>query len=503
MSSSKPVGSECDAPTRPDAIFKQASICEEVEDAPAGAKKLTLMDTYRSYGVDFPREVEARVVRKVDARLLPMIVVIYLFNYLDRNSITQARLYGLQEDTGVKGATYQTAISIFSAGYIAMQLPSTMIMTKMQPHIFLPGCIIIWAVVSGCTAATTSPAGLLTVRFFLGIVEAPFFPSAIYYLSCWYTKKELGLRMALLVSGLLLSNCFAGLISAGILSGMAGVGHLSAWRWLFILEGAATILLGTNVVAQGRLAADAGSDEVLGHEDAPLKQAILAALADYRVWLFACLQMSTTVSISFSHFFPTLIQQLGFKNNTVVLLLTAPPYFFAFVWALAFAWDADRRQKRSPHAAISSATAIVGTVVLVAVSHERWARYALTFLVCAGTFGVYSTTYPWLSSTVVQPPTKRAAAIGIANTLANSASLFANYFWLDQFGPEYRVSWSCILAFQVLGLGCIAGLRFCLRRANRRFDGLEARVDPGDMDALNGLDKDSQRAVLNGFRYVT
>ncbi|KAJ0130600.1 hypothetical protein HZ326_26302 [Fusarium oxysporum f. sp. albedinis] len=479
-------------------VFK--STREEVENVPT--KQLTLLDTYRSYTPEFSKETETQLVRKIDLRLLPLVVTIYLFNYLDRNSITQARLYGLQEDTHVKGATYQTAISIFSAGYIMMQLPSTLIMTKMQPHIFLV-CISLRA--CACTSATSSPAGLLIVRFILGIVEAPFFPGAIYYLSTWYTKKELGIRMALLVCGLLLSNCFAGLISAGILSGMAGVGHLAAWRWLFILEGLATILVdrGREVVAQGRLAVDAGSEEILGEEEITMKQAILSAVRDYRVWLFSCLQMSTTASISFSHFFPTLIQQLGFKNNTIVLLLTAPPYLFSFIWALSFAWDADRRQKRSPHAAISGLTAIAATIALVAIADRKWPRYALTFLVSAGTFGIYSTTYPWLSSTIVQPRVKRAASIGIANTLANSASLFANYFWLDQYGPDFRVSWACILAFQGLGFACILRLRYSLKRANKAFDELSATVDETSEESVNRLDKDSQRAVLNGFRFIT
>ncbi|WKT51797.1 hypothetical protein QSH57_002311 [Fusarium oxysporum f. sp. vasinfectum] len=500
-------------------VFKSTG--EEVENVPT--KQLTLLDTYRSYTPEFSKETEAQLVRKIDLRLLPLVVTIYLFNYLDRNSITQARLYGLQEDTHVKGATYQTAISIFSAGYIMMQLPSTLIMTKMQPHIFLPGCIILWACVSACTSATSSPAGLLIVRFVLGIVEAPFFPGAIYYLSTWYTKKELGIRMALLVCGLLLSNCFAGLISAGILSGMADVGHLAAWRWLFILEGLATIVIGVvaffllpdypgttswlteeeRVVAQGRLAVDAGSEEILGEEEITMKQAILSAVRDYRVWLFSCLQMSTTASISFSHFFPTLIQQLSFKNNTIVLLLTAPPYLFSFIWALSFAWDADRRQKRSPHAAISGLTAIAATIALVAITDQKWPRYALTFLASAGTFGIYSTTYPWLSSTIVQPRVKRAASIGIANTLANSASLFANYFWLDQYGPDFRVSWACILAFQGLGFACIMGLRYSLKRANKAFDELSATVDETNEENVNRLDKDAQRAVLNGFRFIT
>lgn len=96
-----------------------------------------VMEVYRSYTPEFSRETEKHLVRKIDRRLLPLVVIIYLFNYLDRNSITQARLYGLQEDTHVNGAVYQTAIAIFSAGYIAMQLPATMLMTKLRPSLYL------------------------------------------------------------------------------------------------------------------------------------------------------------------------------------------------------------------------------------------------------------------------------------------------------------------------------------------------------------------------------
>jgi hypothetical protein len=108
-----------------------------VENVESINKPNTVIDTYRSYSPEYREEAEKKIVRKIDKRLLPLVVIIYLFNYLDRNSITQARLYGLQKDTHVNGAVYQTAISIFSAGYIAMQLPSAMLMTKLRPSIYL------------------------------------------------------------------------------------------------------------------------------------------------------------------------------------------------------------------------------------------------------------------------------------------------------------------------------------------------------------------------------
>ncbi|RAK80801.1 MFS general substrate transporter [Aspergillus fijiensis CBS 313.89] len=481
-----------------------------------------VMATYRGYDPEFARKTEGELLKKIDRRILPLVLLIYLFNYLDRNSITQARVYGLQEDTHLEGAEYQTVISIFSVGYILMQVPSTMLMTKLRPSIYLPSCMIIWAIVSGCTAATHNVGSIMAVRFLLGFVEAPFFPGAIYFLSCWYTKKELGVRTALLVSGILLSNAFAGLISAGILTGMNHTTRLASWRWLFIIEGLATVVVALvamaflpdfpattkwlteaeRIVAQARLAEDAGSENALEDEKVPLPRALIWAAKDVRTWIFACMQMATTATISFSHFFPTLIKEIGFSNNTVVLLLTSPPYVVGFFWAVGWGWWADKRQTRSIPAGVSEGVAILAAILLIAVPEsQQWARYAFTFLICCGTYGVYATTYAWLSSTIVQPPAKRAVAIGIANTCANVASLFANYFWLDQYEPTYRVSWGCILAFECLGMACILTLRFLLRRANRRFEELATTMEVNGV-AMQRLDQDSRRAILNGFRYV-
>jgi hypothetical protein len=92
------------------------------------------------------------------------------------------------------------------------------------------------------------------------------------------------------------------------------------------------------------------------------------------VWLFACLQMSTTASISYSHFFPTLIKEIGFNNNTTVLLLTSPPSVFAFIWAIRFATLADRKHTRFDSAGISAIAAVVGVIIMITVFHNHWAR---------------------------------------------------------------------------------------------------------------------------------
>jgi sugar phosphate permease len=61
---------------------------------------------------------------------------------------------------------------------------------------------------------------------------------AVYLMSCWYTRRELALRTALLYSGLVLAQAFSGLIAAGVFSGMTGLAGIAGWQWLFILEAA-------------------------------------------------------------------------------------------------------------------------------------------------------------------------------------------------------------------------------------------------------------------------
>lgn len=116
-----------------------------------------------------------------------------------------------------------------------------------KPSIYLPTSMVLWGVISCLTgqhlasfaalifkyipAGTThSFTGAFLTRFLLGFVEAAFFPGALFLLSKWYKRSELGLRMALLSCGLLISNAFGSLMASGILSGMQGTLGYAAWR---------------------------------------------------------------------------------------------------------------------------------------------------------------------------------------------------------------------------------------------------------------------------------
>lgn len=250
--------------------------------------------------------LEKKLVQKIDLRLLPMLIIMYLMNYLDRNNIAAARLAGLEDDLGLTGTQYLTAVSILFVGYILMQVPSNLFLNKIgKPSIYLPICMVVWGVISAATAAAQSFGGLIAVRFFLGFVEAAYFPGCLFFLSLWYTRKELGFRTAILYSGSLMSGAFSGLITAGITGNLDGKRGLRAWRWLFIIEGVVTIFIAFIAIlilpdfprttkwltenerqlAVWRLDEDIGEDDWTGAQNQTFWHGMKLAFSDLKMWV--------------------------------------------------------------------------------------------------------------------------------------------------------------------------------------------------------------------------
>ena len=163
--------------------------------------------------------------------------------------------------------------------------------------------------------------------------------------------------MSILLCGSILSHAFGALIASVILDSMQGVLGLSAWRWLFIVEGSATILvalwsstvlpdfpetqqpgwLSEQEIRLAVLRMDEDSDSSasvaeLQTQSESLKSGFWMAISDSNVLLLTLAQGGHIVSTSFSVYFPTLAASLGY-DRTTALLLCAPPYLTAAVFA--------------------------------------------------------------------------------------------------------------------------------------------------------------------------
>jgi sugar phosphate permease len=116
---------------------------------------------------------DKRLVRKIDIRLLPFLIVMYLLNFLDRSNLAQARQGSLEKDLGMQGTDFNLATSIFFVGYLLMQLPSNIIITRVRPSIYLAAAVVMWGVVSTSNAAAHTFPQLVVIRFFLGKWHSP------------------------------------------------------------------------------------------------------------------------------------------------------------------------------------------------------------------------------------------------------------------------------------------------------------------------------------------
>jgi sugar phosphate permease len=140
----------------------------------------------------------------------------------------------MQKDLHMSDTMWSAGISLFYVGYIISQLPASVYLAKGLPRYQMPAYMMAWSVVTACMAAMSSGWSFLVCRF---CVEGPFLPMVSLMTSSWYTKEEAPLRMAIWHAGNIASNIFSGLLAAGVLTNMNGIGGLRAWQWFVLLEG--------------------------------------------------------------------------------------------------------------------------------------------------------------------------------------------------------------------------------------------------------------------------
>jgi MFS family permease len=141
------------------------------------------------------------------------------------------------------GNRYNIAVAVFFVPYVIFEAPSNFAMKYFSPSVWIGRIMISWGIVTICTSAVSSFAGLLVVRFFLGVVEAGFFPGVVMYLCYWYKPSERATRLAIFAGSVAVAGAFSGLLATGI-SFLNGKANLAGWQWLFILTGIPAVLFG-------------------------------------------------------------------------------------------------------------------------------------------------------------------------------------------------------------------------------------------------------------------
>ncbi|KAH8651051.1 allantoate permease [Xylariales sp. PMI_506] len=485
-----------------------ASHCERADtiDGKDGATEYDIIaTTFPSKDPEWHAQQTKKLLRKVDLRLLPWLVLMYTTNFLDRTALAQARLGTLEKDLRLKGVEYNTVTSILFIGYILLQLPSNLLLTKVRPSLYLCLMMAIWGTISASQAATQSFAGELVCRLFLGAAEAPFFSGAIFLMSSWYRADELTHRIAILYTGVAVANMFGGLIGAGVFANMAMAHGIAGWRWLFVIEGAATVGVAMiavffmpdypsttrwlsreeQVYAEWRMAQDVVGERDDRHAISPMV-ALKMAFSDYRLYLFMLLHHTNLLAQSFSYFFPTIVQSLGY-GSTTTLLLTVPVWFASLLASLGVSYSSSRNKDRAFHIAACMLIAAVGNIIVI-TTHGTGPRMFAMFLMPIGVLPAFQMNLAWITSSFPRPLSKRAVVVAACGMVGNMSSIYGSYMYPSSDGPIYvaaGIALACVCCFNAM---MAIVIRFVLGRENKK-------LESGDFSG-------PRAGLPEGFKYI-
>jgi MFS family permease len=297
--------------------------------------------------------------------------------------------------------------------------------------------MVSWGLVSAATMMATTPAMFHVMRFLLGVAEAGFFPGVILYLTYWYPAARRGRITALFMTAVPLSGVIGGPLSGWILERFDGVHGMAAWRWLFLIEGLPTALLGIVVLFALTDGIDAaswlsdGDKRLLRRNleaDAPslVSHSFRGSRRDGRVWLLSLVYFGVVMGVyGVGFWLPSLIAATGVEGALHIGLLSAIPYAAASVAMVLLGWSADRFRERRWHMA---APCLIGAIGLVAsalhASHTAAALAALT-LACAGIMSALPLF--WSLPTAFLGGAAAAGGIALINSLGNLAGFASPY----------------------------------------------------------------------------
>ncbi len=380
------------------------------------------------------------VYSKITWRLLPLLIVIYLFAYIDRTVVGFAKLQ-MSVDIGLSDAAFGFGAGVFFVGYALFEVPSNLVLTRVGPRRWFARIMISWGVVTIAMALTESEFTFYALRFLLGVAEAGFYPGILYLITRWYPSE----RRARIVGLFLLANPIALAIGgplSGAILGIDGFLGLAGWQWLFILVGIPPVVLAFVVLARvPDTPADARwltTDEVAAVQRDLVASDLrtgatdlrrpLHVLRDGRVWLLALFFVAySLIGYGLGLWLPQIIADTGVGTLATGWLSTLP-WIAAVLALLVVPRTAERTGTPYLHMWVTLALAAAGFTFSAVLTQPA---LQMLFL-CVAAFGVFAgQPIFWSLPSQILTGTGAAAGLAMVNTLGATGG------FLGPFGVGY------------------------------------------------------------------
>ncbi|KAK7455393.1 major facilitator superfamily transporter [Colletotrichum acutatum] len=429
-------------------------------------------------------EEERRVRRKIDLRLPPFLLILYMFTWLDRGALGNAALMGIKEDLGFSSRDFSLAVSMFFVGTAISDLFTNIGMRYIRPSVYLATAMIIWGIFATLQAVAGGPSGMFAIRFFLGIFEAAFISGAPYLTTVLYPRAEWGRRISVYLSATPLAGAFGGWVAYGV----SNISNplIKHWQALFVIEGLVTILFGVACiwvlpdrphntrwltprerdVATWRMMRDGNRT----HGEIHWRTTAAQLTGDWRLWLNIAIYMGQVLqTYTIATFTPIIVATFGY-DNVKAQLMTAPPYCVAFVMVFVVGWASDRVKSCSGLLVGCSVIAAVGDLLLAMLPHTAAsARYGATFLILSGILSGVTLSVGNITSNCCGD-IKKGIATGLFQSFGSTMGIATGYLFPSTDGPSYKKGfWTLFAATCWTGVGA-AFVTVTNIRENRRRD---------------------------------
>lgn len=365
--------------------------------------------------------------------IMPIVFITYSLAYLDRANFGFASAAGINKDLGVSPALSSLIGALFFLGYFFFQIPGAIYADRRSVRKLVFVSLVLWGACAALTGLVSNVAGLIALRFLLGVVEAAVMPAMLIFISNWFTKAERSRANTFLILGNPVTVLWMSVVSGYLV-------HAFGWREMFVVEGAPAIVW---AVCWWFAVRDKPNDvQWLAAED---KQALAATMAAEQAAIkpvrnYAEAFRSPAVVKLCAQYFCWSIGVYGFvlwlpsilKNGSTIGMvetgwLSALPYLMATIAMLAASWASDKLDLRK---AFVWPFLLVGAIAFAASyaigSTHFWWSYALLVVAGAAMYAPYGPFFAIVPELL--PKNVAGGAMALINSMGALGSFVGSYF---------------------------------------------------------------------------
>ncbi|KAF2645725.1 phthalate transporter [Massarina eburnea CBS 473.64] len=464
---------------------------------------------------------EHALIRKIDFRILIFACLCFMALELDRANIQQANTDNFLKDLHLTTNDYNLGNTVFKAAFLCAELPSQLVSKWMGPDRWIPMQMMIWSIVATCQFWLKGRTSFLTCRALLGILQGGFIPDIIIYLSYFYKHHELSLRLGFFWTAMSLADILAGFFAYGLLH-MRGVQGHAGWRWLFLIEGLGTFIVGFSATflmppgpcqtanwARGkngwftpreeeiivnRVIRDDPSKGSMHNRQPVTPKLLWKSLKDYDLWPLYLIGLTFSIPYTPPQQYLTLsLRGLGFdtfQSN----LLAIPWTVVHVILLLAVTYSAEIFGELTFHAMAGQFWAIpflVWLVVANIATTNKWIVWTVTtLLLCGPTAHPIQVGWNSRNSNTVRSRTVSAACY---NMFVQACGIISSNIYRADDAPNYKRGNKALLGIACgnVGLYCATKAYYVWRNKSRdgkwasmtetqRLEYLETTTDEGN-----------------------